>query len=339
MSTIVLSDHDSFVSFFRKFVAGEITNDVEIKFEPPKFEKETPFLKVEGDDYNSTINDTVMEALLAYQKNITNLYSLVTYGKVKKNLKADEYKAIKVIFQVNEGSSIFERENIEKITEVIMSTLTGGQITAIAVVGLLLYFTPDGVNYYWDKVYDYKNRQLDFEESQADKKIDLEEERLDLERSRMDREFVLDVIKGINGSDKLLDGNKKFSGKLEKLSKQADVVEYSGHTISSSSKKNTPKKVSHRRIDGKYRILRLDAEHDAHFKAKIENVDTGDKFNAILKFNANSELKFTHEDELSKMYQAFVERTELDINVNIIILDGKITNAFVMSINEPVETE
>ncbi len=344
MSTITLSNQASFADFFRKFAAGEITDDVSIKFEPPKVEQETPFLRVRGDEYNSTINTSVMNVLQVHQKNINRLYSLITYGKVQR-LKASEAEAIKIIFQVNEGSSTFSIENIKELLEIIiMSKLTGRQIVgitvSIAVAGLFLFFTSGVIQYYLDKEYLYKDKQLNLEQSQinleqsqSDKGFLLEQSQINLEQRKIDTEFLLRAIGENAGGQNLLDGSKEFSGKLENLSKNADVVEYSGHTVSTSSKEKKLKETLEKRLDGKYKILRLDAEHDNFFKVKIENVETGDKFNAKL------DSRFIKEDDLSKISQAVIYRMELNLNVNAIFVDNKLTHAFVILINDVEETE
>lgn len=298
MTQLILSDHNSFNNFFRDFLDGKIADDVVVRFQETTAMSEKPFLRVQGEDYNGTVNATVMEALLSYQKNINKLYSLISYGKVQR-LKDDELEAIRVIFNVDEGSSIFDDINKDKILETIMSKVTGKQITAVVVLGLLLYFTSDGVKYYLDKQY-----------------------------NQQDKELILQVIREVKGGTELLDGHKDFSAKLKKLSKQADSVEYSGYQIDAEPEKIDDKLVTHKQLNGSYRVLKLDAENDSYFRVRVENISTGNKFNAKL------DQIISQPADLEMLYRAIFNRKDVHLDINARFIDNKLADAFVVSITE-----
>lgn len=296
MSHIVLSDENSFQQFFKDFLDGKISDDTAIKFVEQKTPTKIPFLRVEGEDFNGTITSTIMDALLLYQKNINKLYSLITYDKVKK-LREDELEEIRIIFNVEEGSSIFDDVNKDKILKAIMSKVNGKQITGIVVIGLLLYFTSDGIKYYLDKDYNQK-----------------------------DKETILEVIREVKGGKELLDGHQDFSKKLKKISQQADNVEYSGFKIQSDKEKIDEKLVSHKQLNGNYKILKIDAENDSYFKVRIENINTGNKFSAKL------DQIISQPADLENLYKALFNRSEVFLKVNARFLDNKLMDAFVISI-------
>ncbi len=328
MSTIVLSDHNSFVSFFRKFAAGEITNDVVIKFEQSRREKEIPFLHVQGDDYNGTINATVMEALLVYQKNINTLYSLVTYGRVKK-LNASEIEAMKVIFEVQDGSSNFKYINFDGILNDIISNSVDLEATFILVVGILLFFSKFGMDYYLANKNTQEsqlNRDLISDERQKDRDFISEQSQLDRYERQKDRDFNLKIIEQTEEGQKLIKDNNKFSGKLKKLSKNADIVKYSGHTILATPETKDKRVIANKAFNGNYRILRLDAQRDDFFEVKIENVDTGDKFNARL------DDLIRQEDVKLEIYKAIFSRKEVDLKINASFVDKKVISAWITSV-------
>ena len=335
MSTIVLSDHNSFVSFFRKFAAGEITNDVVIKFEQSRREKEIPFLHVQGDDYNGTINATVMEALLVYQKNINTLYSLVTYGRVKK-LNASEIEAMKVIFEVQDGSSNFKYTNSDKILNDIISNSVDLEKTPILVAGILFLFANFGIDYYFankntqesqlNRDFISEQSQLDRDERQKERDFISEQSQLDRDERQKERDFNLKIIEQTEGGQKLIEGNNKFSGKLTKLSKNAKIVKYSGHIILGTPETKDKKEILNKAFNGNYRILRLDAQRDDFFEVKIENVDTGDKFNAKL------DDLIRQEDVKLEIYKAIFSRKEVDLKINASFVDKKVISAWITSV-------
>jgi hypothetical protein len=298
MTQYVLSNFESFQAFFSDYRDGKMTDDVSIRFEPTAADAAKPFLYVKGDAYDCTINDLVMKALLSHQKNVDKLYSLVTYGKIKR-LKDDELESVRLVFGVEEGSSIFDGINKDKILESIMSKVNGKQIIAVVVIGLLLYFTSDGVKYYLDKKYNQK-----------------------------DKELLLQVIREVKGGNEILEGHRDFSNKLKKIAKHADVVEFSGHRID-YDKDDVPDKAKNRkRLDGDYRILKLDAANDNHFSVRIENIANSGKFNAKL------DQIISQPADLQKLSNSMFERKIVHLEINATFVDDKLDDAFVVSIAE-----
>ncbi len=252
MTTINLSDQDSFVDFFTKFAAGKINNGDTIEFEQPREMQETPFLRIEGEGYNGTINASVMRALVIHQRNINRLYSLIVYGKVQRLTLADA-KALRISFRLSEGSSKFRSDDIVKISNLILSKLTGDQITVavivIAVAGLGFYFstrviTPEVIINYTNKHFDLRKRQIeqeyDLQKMEMKHEQDLEKMRMEheqnLEKMEMEQKFILDNV------EKIIDGEQEFSNELNKLKRQGSTVEYLGDKIPPATKKRKPKK-------------------------------------------------------------------------------------------------
>ncbi len=252
MTTINLSNQASFIDFFTKFAAGDINNSDTIEFEQPREMQETPFLRIEGEAYNGTINASVMRALVIHQRNINRLYSLITYGKVQR-LKLADAKALQISFRISEGSSKIRDEDIVKISNLILSKLNGKQVTVavivIAVAGLGFYFaprviTPEVVINYTNEHFDLKRTQLEQEynlkKMQIDHEHDLEKMEMkheqDLEKMNMEQKFILDDI------EKIIDGEQEFSNELNKLKRQGSTVEYLGDKIPPATKKRKPKK-------------------------------------------------------------------------------------------------
>ncbi len=299
MTTITLSDQDSFTNFFKQFVAGDIADNVTIKFEQPLEEQKIPFLQIEGEGYNGTINASVMRALLIHQRNINRLYSLITYGKVQK-LTPEEVKAIRVIFHISKGSSIVTKENIAEILVVILAGLTSGQTTAIIVIGLFLYFSLCGFKYYLDKDYNYKEKKL-----------------------------IMDAITKTKGSEQLIDGYKELLEKFTKLPESDDVVKYLGHPISpvvgKKDKINPPIQ-----LNGNYKILRFNTKKKNYFEVRVENILTGSEFNARLSAGTN------HENMQSIISKAYFSGDELYLNIDAFLSGNKISKARIVSIGEKI---
>ncbi len=252
MTTITLSDQASFIDFFTKFAVGKIPDDVKINFEQPLEEQEIPFLLIEGEGYNGTINASVMRALVIHQRNINRLYSLIVYGKVQRLTLADA-KALQINFRVSRGSLKIQGEDVERVLAIILPLLTGEQITValivIAVAGLLFYFstrviTPEVIINYINKHFELKKMQIeqeyDLKKMEMKHEQDLEKMRLEheqnLEKMEMEQKFILDDI------EKIIDGEQEFSNELNKLKRQGSTVKYLGNKIPPATKKRKFKK-------------------------------------------------------------------------------------------------
>lgn len=305
MTQYVLSNFESFQVFFSDYRDGKITDDDSITFEPSADDAAKPFLYVKGDAYDCTINDLVMKALLSHQKNVDRLYSLVTYGKVKR-LKDDELESVRLVFNVSEGSSIFDGINFQEILTNILSKLDGEQSLVLVVAFLAMYFTYDGAKYYIEKKYDIKEKEVGLRE----------------------KELFYQSIKEVNGGTELLDGHEDFSNKLKKIAKHADVVEFSGHRINYDKDDVADKAKNHKQLNGDYRILKLDAANDNYFSVRIENIANGEKFNAKL------DQLISQPADLQKLSNSMFERKTVRLAINATFVDDKLDDAFVVSIAE-----
>ncbi len=343
MTTVTLSNQASFSDFFKKFSAGEIADAVIIKFELPKNAKEIPFLQIKGKGYNGTINSLVMNVLQTHQTNINRLYSLATYGEVQK-LKASEVESLRIIVQVNKGSSIFNIENLGEILKFITLNPVNRKTAIILTAGILINFTDFGLNNYRDnqnRIFIAEQNQLDrdhtaeqnqlhrdhtAEQNQLDRDFTAEQNQLD--RDAREREREVQIIKEIDECNQIIAGSEAFLEKLVKLSKHADVVEHSGHTISPSVEKEE-KEIFPTNISENYKILRVDAEKDNYFRVRLESVATGDKFNAKLSTNVR------HANMRPIISAAVLSGNELHLNIDAFLVDNKIDSAVIVSIVEP----
>ena len=329
MTTVTLSNQASFTKFFKQFVAGEITDAVTIKFKLPESAKKIPFLLVQGEGYNGTIDSLVRNALQTHQTNINRLYSLVTYGKVTK-LKASEVESLRIIFQVNEGSSTLIIKNIKEILDFIIPAVVNRNTAAALAVGLLITFTDFGLNNYRDNknmIFTAEQNQLDRDHTTEENQLDRDHATEENQRDRDARERELQIIKEINGCQQIIDGGEEFLERLTKLSRNADVVEHSGHTVSRSPEK-IDKEFFQDQLNGMYKILQFDKETDGYFKIKVENVTTGDKFNAKLSADIR-------QHNMRPIISGAVHSgTVLNLNIDAFLVDNKIYSALIVSIVE-----
>ncbi len=340
MSTITLSDRDSFIDFFERFNAGVITDDVAIKFEPPETAKEIPFLRIKGKEYNGTINSLVWNALVIHQRNINRLYSLVKYEKVTK-LKVAEVAALRISLQVNKGSSTLIIKNLKEILGFIIPELINPKNAATLALGLLVIFTEYKINHFMDleEIMSFAaQNQLDrdhtAEQNQLDRDFTAEQNQLDrdftAEQNQLDRDVLRrerQLIKDINGCGSIMVGGIHFSYQLIQLSKHADVVEHFGQTISSSPEKRDTENLENQ-ISGTYKVLNFGAETDGYFNIELEDVATGDTFNA--KLSADIRL----DNMRPRILGAVQSGDELNLNIDAILVGNELDDAVITSIIE-----
>ncbi len=256
MTIVNLSDQASFADFFKKFAAGEIPDNVTIKFKQPKAMQETPFLRIGDAEHDGTINASVMRALLVHQTNINRLYSFIIYGKGQK-LKLADAKALQISFRVSKGSLEISIEDVARVLAIILPMLTGGQITvaliAIAVAGLFFYFSTGMIINYTNKYFDLEKRRIEADVEKTRIEADLEKRRIeanvekrrievDVEKMRIEHKFILDAIKELKDGDKITKGAQNSLNEFKKISRQEKSIEYLGHKISPNTKNIIPKK-------------------------------------------------------------------------------------------------
>ncbi len=333
MTTITLSDQASFANFFRQFAAGDIKKDDVIKFKLPETAEEKPFLQIEGDGYNGTINTLMMDILQIHQTNIHKLYSLVAYGEVKK-LKPSEVEALRIVFRVNAGSSIITIENGEKIIEFIILALVDPTQLGTLVVGLILLFANFWLDYYFanrDSKERQKDRDFTAEERQKDRDFTAEERQKDrdftAEQKQKDRDLILKAIKESTVSKEIIDGEKKTLDAVKKLARQTTVVKYLGHPISPVAEE---KEYSQKQLNGKYKILSFTAVNNNYFRVRVKNITTGYSFNVRL--NAITSKK----DMQSEISNAVPSRKELYLNIDARFAGNKLDRARIVSIGEKI---
>jgi hypothetical protein len=308
MTDYVISNNQNIVDLLKKYVAGDIPEVFSVNLDSFVGQEISLFLKVTGQNYNGTFDSKIMEVLLCNQKKINQIYSLVLYGKIKR-LKAIDAKKIRLNYNVSDGSSKVSWENYQEILKMIIEKLSGTQIFLLAII-LPGFFVASR----------YIDDQNLIKKAKIEHQNWIEKEKLVIQAFEKISEDHSNDIKLIMQTQEL------FKKKLFELTKNADAVEYSGIKIKSAPPIIEQKKLIQKKINDHYKILKIGVENEEYFSVKLENVKTGNKFNARIDNIINQP------EELGKLNQAFFSRHNLYLEINARFEDNDLKDAWVISI-------
>lgn len=134
---IIRSEEDAWAAL-EAALRGDVLADVrELRFEGwPSLD-----LNVKGRDWHSTVPTRVMPALLDVQKDLHRAYASIRYDEPNlRRLRSEERDALEVVVKVKEGSSAFNADLWEQLTELGKAAVTrmNGTEATIAVIGVAL---------------------------------------------------------------------------------------------------------------------------------------------------------------------------------------------------------
>lgn len=219
-------------------------------------------IKLNGKNYNSTITPGLMESFIELQKSVFRTYAKLHYKDVNHRLTDSEKKSLEIHVKVDPGSS-----DLTAIIENAIKALTEGAINkmeahdyVITILGCTLLWT---ANTMW-KNYLQNRSQL----KQADleiKKTTEETNRLEIMGKAMNQNQYLQVLS--NDVD-------DFRNSVIKNAKSAESMLVADTTISQEQAirlvRTSRSQSEELRIDGEYRITKVDLKSDDVTKVYLE---------------------------------------------------------------------
>ena len=153
-------------------------------------------LHITGSRYDSSLDTSIMEYFVTFQKNINDVYSIRKHGKIQK-LSDEEKEQLRVFVQIRPGSAIAEVKDFLDI----ISMVSGGDIrmnagtTTILTLGAVAF-----VGYVGYKIWAQKSRnviakkrlELDAQKTELDeRKTELEKRKTELDAHKMELEYEI----------------------------------------------------------------------------------------------------------------------------------------------------
>ena len=291
-----------------------------------------PKLKIRlvGDKFDASITPPVMKSFLELQNLVYKSYAIAQYGTDDtRKLSKEEREELEIQVKVDEGSSIFEVDFqgvLEKFAEKAVETMPP-EMLAITIIGLgVLWVGKTSYSAYLDHRKDIRMAEVKSEEQRemlSAMQVSSKEEtkRVELLTKLVMRQPALEAV-----------SRQAYDTQTEMLKgfATADEATVAGVTtsgdIASELVVNARRRAAERRLDGFYRVLRVDSSNPDEFKVKIR------KNRSSLEFEALLEDESLDAEKKEVLQYAEWERTTVYLNINAKVLDDAIKSAVILGV-------
>ncbi len=278
-------------------------------------------LKVDGGKFQSSIGTKMMMAFIDLQANIYRTYAKMQHDVANGRLLSNEEKsALELMVEVNKGSSEYKAllaDIGKKIVEGAIPKMEGKHFVILGMTAILSWSSSSVIKEYLVGQTDHKKMELQLSLSKE------ETRRLELmkEASKqvpyvgvntvLTEEFINKIFKGALTANYITIGGQTFNKK-----QVSELVR---------SERSTSEEV---RLDGEYRILKVDSSKINFFKVELQDT-TGKRFWAILQ-----DATVTKENNQAYLQKAEWSKQPIKLMVNGTKVKGEISTAFILDVND-----
>ncbi len=278
-------------------------------------------LKLEGDKFRSSLNTKLMIAFIELQKNVYRTYTKMQYNVANGRLLSNEEKAaLELIIEVSHGSSDIKAtlsELAKKFFDGAIDKMDGKHFVILGVAGLIAWTSHSVINTYITSQTEHKKIESQIVLSKEETK------RLEIMKEASRQVPYVAVNNALN--DEVIN-------KMLKSSLYADSITIGGHTFNREQvgqlvrpERSTSKEV---RLDGEYRILKVDSSKINFFKVELQNIH-GKRFWAELQ-----DATVTKETNKELLQAAEWNKTPINLVINGTEVKGEISSASIIDVKE-----
>lgn len=275
---VIRSEDDAFV-LLEKAQAGTLGEYNRIVFDGWP----TLSLKLKGEKFEQSITPTVMKGLLEFQKGIYQAYASAGYGLPTKRLTGIEKDALEIRVGVEGGSSEFKinfQEIANKLVDHLVDKMDSKTLAIIVVSISLMYFGKSSYVSYLET----KKAEKIQTSSDDSLKAALAAIRFGSEEETKRARIFAEMAKGdarLENIGRIAHDTQTGIVRVLAAGTEATLVSTKvPPSIAGSLTQNARRKSSEIRLDGNYRLLKLDWSNSDRFKVKVINVDNGLKLDA-----------------------------------------------------------
>lgn len=314
----ICSEKDAWNLFEHLISEGEMPDNFQIEFDGwPTYD-----LKINGNDWKSSIPTRVLAPLLDAQKDISRAYARIQYGSDNlRRLSAEERDSLELVIKIKEGSTEMETplsKQLNQLAEAAIKKMDSKHI-AITILGIALTWGADDVS----KAY-IASRQIEVT-GQTQIQISAQE------TARM-KVFAEAMTKQPDLAKAKTDFESTQNNFLKTL-KPGDKISSKGVHLHSDEAREITQSDRARSEDldirGTFRVIANDASKGAGFKIKVIRVSDNLTFSAEVPIELESDQK------------RLIQRAEwskgnilVDLHISASLLRESISNAVVYSATE-----
>lgn len=323
LKTVIKSEEDAF-NAIQKFLDGEAIGNIQLKGWP-KLQ-----VRLVGDKFDATITPTVMKSFIELQTLVLRSYALSQYGTDDtRKISKEERDELEIEVKVEEGSSVFEvdfQSVLMKFAETAGTSMTP-ELTAITILGLgVLWVGKTSFTGYLNHRKEIRMAEVRTEEQREmltviQEQTKQESARLQTLTKLLVKQPALEQISRETYDTR----TEMLRGFATAESATVDDVTISGE-VAKEVVTNARRKAVEKRLDGFYRILRVDSSNPEEFRVKVRRHRSSTEFEAVVEDTSLDSAK------KETLQYAEWERTTVYLNINAKVLDGEIRQAVVLDV-------
>lgn len=235
-------------------------------------------LYLQGDKFHQSITPTVMKGLLEFQKGIYRSYAAAKYDHPAKRLSDKEREDLEIRVDVNDGSSDLEinfQELAEKLFERMVGKMDSQDIVITIVTIAVLYF---GTSAYRSFLENRKETRIK-EVSDETQRETLATLKYTSEQETKRAQILADLARENNKVDNIAQIAFDAQTEVVKAMAAGSSSEVEGIAlapgIAEALTQNARRKSEEVRLDGVYRLIKLDWSDSSKFKVRVFNTKSG----------------------------------------------------------------
>ena len=285
-----------------------------------------------GKNYEQTITPTMMKSFLELQKGVYRAYCLAKYNSPNvQHLTKDERADLEIKVKVSDGSSNFEIDTqalLIKFIELVGDKMEPVHIVTMAVSLGAMYFGSSSLKTYLDNRKAIREKEITAEEQRAQIEVLKFSSAEETKRAEIMASIIKKqpVIKNVE-----LDAHDIQTSMVKSFS-SADEAEYQGVTITpevaSELTTNARRKSEEVRLDGNFRIRKVDSSDPTLFRVTIEDTTTKNQIDATVQ---DSSLTTENKQILQ---DAEWSRKTVKLEINAKELREQIQNAIIIKVTK-----
>jgi len=268
LSVLLITSEAQAYSALEKALAGKLPEDTELQFENwPKLT-----FVVRGEGFNASLTPPIMVGLLEFQKGLYRSYAAIRYGNASKRLTNEEKDALQISVSVKKGSSDltvpFDELAKHLITEMVQKMPS--EYVLIAVLSIaLMYFGSSFLKTLLDNRKEVRLKEITDDTQRKTLDAMKFSSQQETERSAI----LADAMSRVPDLKPAAIAAIAAHSEIIKSVATAESADISGVTLAGETALSLVQNKRHRstevRLDGTYRLQKLDWSEPGSFKVRV----------------------------------------------------------------------
>jgi hypothetical protein len=312
MNKLIIKDEDSAYALLENINNGIMYDSTVLCIDSfPVFN-----IHIEAEKFHQSITPRIMRGLVELQKSIYQSYATVQYNSPSKRLSEEEKSSLEITINVKGGSSNFDidvQQIAVEFIKLIGHKMNATQVISLVVSFFVLYFSKSAYNAYLNNKKEIRIKEISDETQRKTLESLQFMNQQETERAKL--------IISLAGKSHQIENIYKLSDdahtEITKAICNGEKVSIQGVEVNTSTAelltRNSRRTSSEVRLDGIYKILRLDCSHTSKYKAKIQNIDHGTELDADIK---DDSISFDQKELLQK---SLLNRCPIFLSINALV--------------------